>query len=189
MTSVKHERASDRVSEAMINIESELNSKIETVVMLQGDEPMVLPSMIDCAVNSFLMASGTKVLNLMSQISTQEEFENPSIIKVVVNLKNEALYFSRMPIPMRAHGAVSSEMFKQVCIIPFERNFLIKFNSLEQTPLEIAESIDMMRVLENGDKVFMQEVDDETYSVDTPVDLEKVQHLMRNDPLINKYIP
>jgi 3-deoxy-manno-octulosonate cytidylyltransferase (CMP-KDO synthetase) len=78
-------------------------------------------------------------------------------------------------------------MFKQVCIIPFRRDFLLKFNRLESTPLEKVESIDMLRVLERGYKVRMALTDYETYSVDTPEDLRNVELQMKNDPLIGKY--
>ena len=79
-------------------------------------------------------------------------------------------------------------MLKQVCIIPFRKNFLIKFNELPQTPLEIIESVDMLRVLESGYKVKMVFSKYETYSVDTVEDLKKVEDLMNNDPLMEKYV-
>ena len=79
-------------------------------------------------------------------------------------------------------------MFKQVCVIPFTRNFLLKFNELEPTPLEIIESIDMNRVLEHGYKVKMILTDVETYSVDTPEDLVKVEKKMLGDKLIDNYV-
>ena len=78
-------------------------------------------------------------------------------------------------------------MLKQVCIIPFRRDFLIEFNRLPQTPLEILESVDMLRVLESGYKVKMVLSRQETYSVDTSEDLKKVEGLMTNDPLVKMY--
>ncbi|MBN1693507.1 MAG: hypothetical protein JW845_08150, partial [Dehalococcoidales bacterium] len=78
-------------------------------------------------------------------------------------------------------------MFKQVCIIPFRRDFLLKFNGLTPTPLEKVESIDMLRVLEHGYKVKMVPTDYETYAVDTPEDLRAVEKRMQNDPLVEKY--
>ena len=77
--------------------------------------------------------------------------------------------------------------FKQVCIIPFRKSYLFKFNELEETPLEKIESVDMMRILENGDKVRCVEIDQSTYSVDTPEDLEKVEKLMKKDLFLNKH--
>ena len=187
MTADTHERASDRVAEAMIKIETEMNERIDIVAMIQGDEPMVLPEMIDDAVKPLLSDQGIKITNLMAPLKTREEHEDPNEVKVVVDKDDFALYFSREPIPSRKKGAAQIPMLKQVCIIPFKRDFLIKFNELTQTPLEIAESVDMLRVLENGYKVKMVRSNHETYSVDTPEDLRKVEDLMANDPLIRMY--
>jgi 3-deoxy-manno-octulosonate cytidylyltransferase (CMP-KDO synthetase) len=78
-------------------------------------------------------------------------------------------------------------MLKQVCIIPFRRDYLLKFNSLPETPLERIESVDMMRVIEHGEHVHMVLTEAETLSVDTPADLEKVVRLMEGDQLIKLY--
>ena len=123
----------------------------------------------------------------MAPIKTKEEQEDPNEVKVVVDLENYAMYFSREPIPSWKKGAKSVPMLKQVCIIPFQRDFLIRFNELPQTPLEIIESVDMLRVLEYGYKVKMIFSDYDTYSVDTKADLEEVQNHMKNDELICVY--
>ena len=106
---------------------------------------------------------------------------------MVVDRDGFALYFSREPIPSWKKGAKNVPMLKQVCIIPFRREFLIKFNGLEQTPLEIVESVDMLRLLEHGFKVKMIQTELETYSVDTVDDLKHVEKLMENDQLMAKY--
>jgi 3-deoxy-manno-octulosonate cytidylyltransferase (CMP-KDO synthetase) len=187
MTSDTHERASDRVAEAMIKVETEMKKRIDIVAMIQGDEPMVLPEMIDDAIKPLLSDQGIMITNLMAPLKTREEHEDPNEVKVVVDQDDFALYFSREPIPSRKKGADKIHMLKQVCIIPFKRDFLIEFNRLPQTPLEIAESVDMLRVLENGYKVKMVHSKYETYSVDTAEDLKKVEDLMSNDPLIRMY--
>lgn len=187
MTSDTHERASDRAAEAMIKIEKNTNTKIDIIVMIQGDEPMLYPDMIDEAVNPLIQDKEIKVSNLMSYLKTKEEQEDPNEVKVVVDKNNFALYFSREPIPSWKKGAINVPMLKQVCIIPFTRDFLIKFNELEQTPLEIIESVDMLRVLEYGYKVKMIMTDKDTYSVDTIEDLKKVEEKMKEDYLIKMY--
>lgn len=106
-----------------------------------------------------------------------EEFEDRNCIKVVCDLKSNALYFSREPIPTSTKSQ-QIPMLKQVCIIPFRRDFLLQYTSLTPTPLEIAESVDMMRVLEHGMKVYMAPTKHQTPAVDTPDDLEKVERLM-----------
>ena len=78
-------------------------------------------------------------------------------------------------------------MLKQVCVIPFRRDYLLRFNSLPETPLEKIESVDMMRVIEHGGDVHMVMTDTETMSVDTPEELEKVLDLMQEDPLLAEY--
>ncbi len=187
MTAETHERASDRTAEAMLKIEREINKRIDIVVMVQGDEPMLHPEMIDNSVKPMLEDESIKTVNLMSTLQSKEEQEDPNEIKVVVDLNSFALYFSREPIPSRKKRAEEFPMYKQVCIIPFRRDFLITFNELAPTPLEIIESVDMLRILENGFKVKMVFSEYETYSVDTVEDLRKVENLMINDPLIKLY--
>ncbi|NQV00062.1 MAG: 3-deoxy-manno-octulosonate cytidylyltransferase [Parcubacteria group bacterium] len=187
MTKDTHQRASDRAAEAMLTIEKSTGDKIDVVVMIQGDEPMLNPEMINLAVKPLLEDDAVDITNLMSQLKSKEEHEDPNEVKVVVDQSNYALYFSREPIPSRKKTTENIEMLKQVCIIPFRRDFLIKFNSMQQTPLEIIESIDMLRLLEKGHRVRMVYSPYETYSVDTLQDLEKVGILMSQDELTNKY--
>jgi len=187
MTSATHERASDRTAEAMLEIEKRIGSKIDIVVMVQGDEPMVTPTMISQALAPFQDVN-VNVVNLMSRISTVSEFEDPNEIKVVVDKKDNAIYFSREPIPTRKKGVTDVPMLKQVCIIPFRRDYLIQFNSMDETQLERIESVDMMRIVENGDQVKMVMTDAESYSVDTLEELKSVEKKMRNDKLMASYI-
>jgi 3-deoxy-manno-octulosonate cytidylyltransferase (CMP-KDO synthetase) len=187
MTADTHERASDRAAEAMAKIEQETGKKIDIVVMIQGDEPMLCPEMIDLAVKPMMDDTSIDIVNLMGKIKTREEQEDPNTVKVVVDLHGFALYYSREPIPSWKKGATSVPMLKQVPIIPFRRDFLLTFNHLSPTPLEIVESVDMMRVLEHGYKVKMVLEDFETYGVDTPEDLMKVESLMKNDSLVREY--
>lgn len=187
MTSDAHERASDRCAEAMLKIEEDLGKKVDIMVMIQGDEPMVYPEIIDEAMKPMIEDNNIQVVNLMSALKSRQEHDNPNEVKVVVDKNNFALYLSREPIPSWKKGAKEVPMFKQVCIIPFRRDFLLRFNNLPQTPLEIIESVDMLRVLEHGYKVKMVLTNYETYSVDTIEDLRKVERLMENDKLIAQY--
>ena len=188
MTADTHNRCTDRTAEAVLKIERESGKKVDIVVMVQGDEPMTTPEMIDAAVEPMLDDSSVNVVNLMADIPSVEDFENPNEVKVVVNLKNEALYFSREPVPSRKKGMDKVPMKKQVCIIPFRRDYLMHYNDLPETPLEIIESVDMMRILEHGDKVHMVQTDARTLSVDTPEDRVAVENQMRGDPLLKLYM-
>ena len=186
MTSPDHERASDRTAEAVSYIESNTGKDIDVVVMVQGDEPMILPEMIDESIAPFSDPS-IEVVNLMAKIGTVEEFNDPNEVKVVIDENNYAIYFSREPIPSRKKYSSDVPMFKQVCIIPFRRESLEAFNEMPETQLEIIESVDMRRLIESGKKVKMVNTEYETYSVDTQEDLDKVEHLMSNDKLIEHY--
>ena len=177
MTSNSHERASDRCAEALLHIESEYKQQYDVVVMVQGDEPMVKPEMITAAIQPFVSNNEMNVVNLISKIENDEEFVDPNCIKVVFDYNMDALYFSREPIPTRTRSE-SETSYKQVCIIPFKRDYLIEYNSMESTPLEIAESVDMLRVLEYGGKVHLVKTPFQTYAVDTEEDLIKVASLM-----------
>lgn len=182
MTSPDHERASDRVAEATADMDADL------VVMVQGDEPMTYPEMIDQAVAPFATNTDLECVNLTKRITSIEEFENRATIKVVMDGNGDALYMSREPIPYRPNGNFDAiTAYKQVCIMPFRHSALQQFSALPPTPLEIAESIDMMRFIENGVPVRMVETSHDTHAVDTPHDLALVESMMNDDPLKDLY--
>lgn len=187
MTADTHERCTTRTAEALLKIEEELGIKADIVVMVQGDEPMTTPEMIEAAVSPMIADPSINVVNLMGDMKTAEEFEDPNEVKVVVDLNNDALYFSREPVPSRKKGVTNVPMRKQVCIIPFRRDYLLRFNALPETPLEIIESVDMMRILEHGEKVRMVPYTADTLSVDTQGDLNRVIEMMQNDALRKQY--
>lgn len=181
ITSERHERASDRCAEALLKIENEEGYRFDVVVMVQGDEPMVHPDMVREALEPLIADSGIRVTNLLGEIRDIAEFEDRNCIKVVCDLSGNALYFSREPIPTRALSP-RVPMGKQICIIPFQRDFLLEYTQLAPTPLEVAESVDMMRILEHGIKVRMVRTRHVTHAVDTPDDLAKVEHRIKNPP-------
>ncbi len=188
MTNDCHERCSDRCAEAMLKIEIQEKTKVDIMVMVQGDEPLTFPEMIDEATQPMLDDSSIKITNLFADLKSIEEFENPNEVKVVMDNNNNALYFSREPIPSRKKGILDVPMKKQVCVIPFTRDFLLEYNGMEPTPLEIIESVDMLRILENSMKVKMIETKYATKAVDTIADLEKVNEMMKQDTLKERYI-
>ncbi len=177
MTSKKHKRASERCAEALTKIERKNKIRYDFIVMVQGDEPMVHKNMISEALRPILKDRKIKVVNLYSEIESRKEFLDINCIKVVCSKKNNALYFSRKPIPYFKSG--NFLLKKQVCIIPFQRDFLIQYIKMKPTPLEIAESVDMMRILENGYSVYMAKTKYKTQSVDTIQDLKKVEKLIK----------
>lgn len=188
MTADTHERCSDRTAEAMLKIEKSTGKKVDIAVMVQGDEPLVTPEMIDASVKALQAAPDAGVACLMGKIESDEEFEDPNEIKVVVGKDNRALYMSREPIPTAKRGHTTGPRLKQICIIPFTREYLLRFNDLAPTGLEIAESVDLNRCLEHGDRVQMAFTEQVMASVDTPGDLQYAEEIMRRDPLVKKYI-
>jgi 3-deoxy-manno-octulosonate cytidylyltransferase (CMP-KDO synthetase) len=177
MTGSQHERASDRCAEALQKLETENGVRYDIVVMVQGDEPMTHPDMITEAVTPMLEDPSLQIVNLLGKIESVAEFEDRNCIKVVCDLKGNALYLSREAIPTRGR-APAIPMLKQVCVIPFRRDFLLQYTRMEPTPLEIAESVDMLRVMEHGYKLRMIPTRHDTHAVDTPADLELVARLM-----------
>lgn len=187
MTSNCHERCSDRCAEAMLKIENATGEQCDIMVMVQGDEPLTFPEMIDEAVTPMIQDHSLLITNLVADLGNIEEFENPNEVKVVMDKNEFALYFSREPIPSRKKGVLDVPMKKQVCVIPFTRDFLLEYNTMEPTPLEIIESVDMMRILENGQKVKMIPTSYKTKAVDTQEDLDKVSEMMQKDTLFKVY--
>jgi 3-deoxy-manno-octulosonate cytidylyltransferase (CMP-KDO synthetase) len=182
ITSASHERASDRVAEAAERIEADI------VVMIQGDEPMITPEMIDAALAPLLQEPSVTCVNLARRIESREEFVDPNTIKVVTDCRGDAIYFSRAPVPATSVERFGhTPMLKQVCVIPFRRASLREFARLAPTPLERAESIDVLRWIEHGGRVRIVETEEETHAVDTPEDLRLVETMMRDDPLVMRY--
>jgi 3-deoxy-manno-octulosonate cytidylyltransferase (CMP-KDO synthetase) len=187
MTANTHERATDRVHEAVKHVEVNLPRKVELVTMVQGDEPMVTPSMLRAAVDG-IISSGADCVNLRSPITDLEEFKSANCVKVVVDVFENAMYFSREAIPSSSKFKGEIEAYKQVCVIPFRRDFLEKYSSLAPTSLEEVESIDMNRCLEHGYKVRCVKITELSYPVDVPEDLVRVEKELKNCPYLKSYL-
>lgn len=182
MTSPSHQRASDRVAEAAQELD------VDIVVMIQGDEPLITPGMVELSYQPLLNDDSIFCTNLTARILTREEFEDRNTIKVVMDLRGDAIYFSREPIPTTHNGDFSQiKAYKQVCIIPYPKRYLLEFAEMEPTALEEAESIDMLRILERGRRVNMVECNHPTHSVDVPDDVKIVERMMEGDPLVSQY--
>jgi len=176
MTSNKHERASDRCAEAVFKLEQQEKSKYDIVVMVQGDEPMTDPRMLSDVLRPFSENSALEVVNLYADIQPGE-FTSPNCVKVVMDLAGNALYMSRAPIPVSQDG-VERPSGKQLGLIAFKRKALQQFTELPPTPLEVNESVDMLRFLENGVQIRMQRTTYRTHAVDVPSDIAEVERLM-----------
>ena len=180
MTSPLHKRACDRVAEASLSVEADV------VVTIQGDEPLIAPQMIDMAIEALVANQEVVCVNLAA-VATKEEANDPNEVKVVTDSKGNALYFSRAAIPTNLRGEGTGSILKQICIIPMTKDFLQTFINLSPTPLEISESIDMLRLLEHGYKVKIIKTDKKVKSVDTREDLLIAEKLLLVDSTLKLY--
>src|SRR4051794_1320196 len=169
MTVDTHVRATDRVAEAAESLDA------EHIVLIQGDEPLVTPRMIDLALCPVLEGRAA-ITNLQRRLVSDDELTSPNIVKVVADGAGRALYMSREPIPTVQHeGFGGIAAYHQVCVFGFTRGALLEFGRLEPTPYEIAESVDMLRYIEPGRAILMIESTADTYPVDVPADVAEVE--------------
>jgi len=174
MTSDKHRSGTDRIAEVASNVEADV------IVNVQGDEPLVDPAVIDLAIEPFENDPAIIMTSLMSPI-TREQADDPNLVKVVVTLDNFALYFSRYAIPYerRVESAEwRANTYGHIGLYAYTKDFLLKYASLEPSPLEKIESLEQLRVLENGYRIKMVEVADRPLGVDTEEDLERAKRYL-----------
>lgn len=185
MTGHHHERATDRTAEAL----SHLNmANIDCVVMLQGDEPLINPDDLDNLVLHHEKYPDISVFNLTQLIHNDADFHNVNTVKLITSLNSDILAFSREPIPSpRLKGLQNFKPQKQLGVISFQKQALIDFSRLSQTPLEKIESIDMMRLIEHGHSIKAVLTDSFMQGVDTPEDAKKVEMLILKDALYQQY--
>ncbi len=185
MTSPAHPSGTDRVAEVAASLDCDV------VVNIQGDEPLLDPEAVDAAIEPFERDDKLQMATLATPIRQVEDYLNPNVVKVVVDLQSRALYFSRSPIPFfRPSGKMPSavqfnlpserqaKVLRHIGLYAFRREFLLEFSSWHRTPLEIAEGLEQLRALEHGVKVLVVETKYEAIGVDTPEDLEKVERIL-----------
>ena len=184
MTDPNITRPGLRVAEAAetLNLDDD-----DIVVVVQGDEPLVHPDMIDLAVQPLLDEEDVFVSNLTAEL-TEKEWIDAGEIKVVCDLQMNALYMSRAPMPSIDHEEQRTTWWKQVCIMPFRWHFMKEFNHvLKPTPLELQESIEMIRALQYGYKVRMVPSPYTSKSVDNELDRQEVEEIMKTDEIFKRY--
>ncbi len=145
------------------------------IVNVQGDEPMIEPEMIDEAVQPLIDDRTIVVGTLVKRIDTTEELSNPNIVKVVLDKDGFALYFSRAAIPFARDGRSVEASYKHIGLYAFRRDFLLKFASLPETPLESIEKLEQLRILEHGYKIKAPVTKYDSIPVDTLEDVERVR--------------
>ncbi len=177
MTSSDHQTGTDRIAEVAARLDAEI------IVNIQGDEPLLNPDHIDAAVQPLL---DDKTVNVSVLVTPYNCKNHPSDIKAVLSLNNDILYCSRTDLPSDSRTEVNT-MWKICFMVPFRREFLLKYASLKQTPLEKIEFNEYLRILENGYRMRAVPVENAVISVDNQEDLEVVRELMKKDPIISRY--
>ncbi len=182
MTSPDHATGSDRVAEVA------RKRRAEIIVNVQGDEPLLTGAIVDQAVKPLLKDASIPLSTLMTRIEEVKDWINPNTVKVVVDQKGFALYFSRSPIPFprdlnverllaassRGKNPLPHRAFKHIGVYVYRREFLLRYSKMKHTPIEKLEKLEQLRALENGYPIKVTAVDYEPLSVDTPEDLGKV---------------
>ena len=177
MTSPEHPSGTDRLAEAVSSIEADI------VVNIQGDQPFMDPLMIEEAVQPLLAEPDLQMSTLMHPISREEDLSDPAVVKVVTDLKGNALYFSRSLLPYPRND-VAHKVYEHVGLYVYRKEFLLKLAQLPPTLLEQIESLEQLRVLEHGYRLRVVEskIRDNAFSgfsVDTEADLVRAEEMLR----------
>jgi 3-deoxy-manno-octulosonate cytidylyltransferase (CMP-KDO synthetase) len=183
MTSQRHFTGTDRCAEV---IRMKAFSSNDIVINIQGDEPLIDPDQINLLADMFINAS-PEIATLVRPLDNAEDLQNPGIVKVAIGKNHQAHYFSRSPIPfVRAHPTESwiqhHQFFQHIGIYGYTRDALLKISRLDASPNEKAESLEQLRWLDYGIPVFTRLSNHQSYSIDTPDDLQKVLKIITSQP-------
>lgn len=170
MTAANHRTGTDRVAEVAAAL------TCDVVVNVQGDLPLLEPAMLTALIQP-LVGGGAVTMSTLCTAADESDYGNPNVVKVVRDLHDDALYFSRSPIPFLRSGPPEGRrlVHKHIGLYGYRRAFLMTFAALPQTPLERAESLEQLRALEHGYRIRTIETRHSTIEVDTPEDLERVR--------------
>lgn len=177
LTSKEHENGTSRIAEVCTKYED-----YDVIVNVQGDEPLIEPEMINSIINSFKEDDTISMSTLKYKIDTMEEIENPNYVKVITDKKGYALYFSRSVIPYPRKLDIQN-YYKHVGIYGYKRDFVVEYAKMEPTPLELSESLEQLRALENGYRIKVMETPYKIIGVDTQEELEKVREYIKENRL------
>lgn len=170
MTDANHATGTDRLAEV-----ARKHPDIDVIINVQGDEPLIEPSLID-ALGQLFIDDSTMTMATVASPLLEEEYNEPSAVKVVCNKKGDAMYFSRSLLPYPRHAFVNPPL-KHIGIYAYTRDFLLKYAQMEATPAEETESLEQLRALENGYSIRVIVTDKRFVGVDTPEDLKRVNEI------------
>lgn len=181
MTSPNHQSGTDRIAEAASFITEKLKLNFDVVINIQGDEPFIQPEQINLLKSCFNNPS-TEIATLIKKITNSDEIFDPNKVKVVTAKDNRALYFSRSPIPFvrgenKEEWLNKNSFFKHIGMYAYRFNALMEVTKLEQSDLELSESLEQLRWLENGYWIQTEITEHESIGIDTPEDLIRVKEM------------
>jgi 3-deoxy-manno-octulosonate cytidylyltransferase (CMP-KDO synthetase) len=173
MTRPEHACGTERVAEVVASLDADI------VVNIQGDEPLLDPLMIDECADALQIASDVGISTVAKKIG-EKSFHDPAVVKVVLNLKGQALYFSRSLLPYPRYRTDDFAVFEHIGLYAYRKDALLQFAALPQTPLEKIEGLEQLRALENGISIQVVETASraEIVSVDTQEDLQRVREIL-----------
>jgi 3-deoxy-manno-octulosonate cytidylyltransferase (CMP-KDO synthetase) len=172
MTPENIETGSDRV--AMVAREY---SDMDVVINLQGDEPFVRPDMLQALVSPYLNGEAPDMATLASPLNFADCYDSPDFVKVITDMQNNAIYFSRAPIPF-LRRTLPVPVYHHIGLYAFQRDFLLHYTGLPQTPLEQAESLEQLRAIEHGYKIRVSLTNANTLEINTAEELERAQQFL-----------
>jgi len=179
MTAPSHASGTDRIAEAAESLDLEDG---DIVVNVQGDQPLLHPSLLTRMVEPLIMDDSIPMSTLMFRIRDSREVPNPNHVKVVTDHKGFALYFSRQPIPHYRDPGPADVHFKHLGLYAYRKGFLSVFTQLSPGRLEVAEKLEQLRALEHGFPIRVVETDHDSPEVDIPEDVERVEEIMARSP-------
>lgn len=174
MTSPDHPSGTDRIAEAVRGMVADV------VVNVQGDEPLLEPAEIDAVVAPFRDAPDVAMTTAATPITDPRDVNDPNVVKVVLSCSGFALYFSRLAVPYYRSGAAGTYL-KHLGLYAYRKDFLLTYAALAPTPLEEAERLEQLRVLEHGHRIRVVVTQHDSIGVDSEADLERVRRILRND--------
>jgi len=177
LTSPNHESGTERVAEVARKIPADV------VINIQGDEPLIRPEAIDILAEAMAEDQNTPMATLKRKISRKQDIDNPNCVKVVTGREGFALYFSRFPIPFDRDGHVPPCVYQHIGIYAYRKDFLLQIPALPPSTLEQTERLEQLRILENGYKIKVIETDYESYGVDTPEDVPRIESMLMKTSL------
>jgi 3-deoxy-manno-octulosonate cytidylyltransferase (CMP-KDO synthetase) len=169
MTHATHATGTDRLAEVALHLDGEI------IVNVQGDEPLMTADAIGAAAGVLRERPGDLISTLRRRTDDPDDMANPAVVKVVVDAEGYALYFSRAPVPFTRPAHPAPTIWKHLGLYAYRREFLLRVAALPSTPLERAEGLEQLRVLEHGFRIATIETTADTIGVDTPEDLERVR--------------